>query len=1251
MRFLFLLFTIFSFVVGYSQAPNADFTASPLSICLGGTINFMSTSTPGNSTITNYSWNFGNGQTSTDINPSYTYPAPGTYTVTLAVQTANGQADAEVKVGYIVINPLPSASFNIQGIGCVVPFGVHFTNTSTTGPGITYNWNFGNSQTSTLLTPDTIIYNTPGNYTASLTVTNQNSGCNANFSVPITVSNYTAAMNAPTTGCVGAPITFQNNSTVGTNSWNWNAGNTQTSNQINPVFTYDTPGTYTVTLATANTSSGCTSNTSHQITILPTPTPSFIATSTTNGCSPLPVSFSNTSTGTGTFVWNYGDGSTFSGQNSPTHAFQGNGSYSVTLVMTATNGCKDSVTLVNLIHLSDPVVQFSTLTTSGCAPLAVQFTESSIAQNPSADPITSWTWDFGDNTTFVGQIPPVHNYASGSFDVTLTVATQSGCTSTFTLPDYIVVGNIDLINFSPSPPQQCAKSYIQFNNLTSITTPHTPDEVTYTWDFGDGGTSVVGAPYHMYVSDTGYFDVKLTVSFRGCVDSVTHVNALRIKAPISRFLPSTSLFCNPSSLPVNVILNDNSLIGKISDDVKMIWYWGDGNQITLEDPVLDDADLGTSSHTYTNYGSYLVKQVIYNYTTGCADSSSTTIHISQINAALSLVNDSICKSSLLELDGSGSTSTNTIGSWIYNMGNGDYAVGQDTSYSYTLPGTYSVSLVATNTVGCSDTVTFSPLQVLELPIAQISSDINIGCAPLLVNFFNSSTTQGSSLPLENYTWSFPDDSTTQTTNNINTSVNHIFEIEGNFNVSLVATDIFGCNSVPATTPVLVTKPQAKFLIDSIICDLETYVTQNITTGVGPLSYQWYLDGNVDSTTTNVNGFFDEVPSNSSTYADHFLTLVATDGNGCKDTSTVTLIVSMPVAGINYTMTGGSVNSLGEYTCPPVFVDFEDATESWGDILFWEWNFGDNANLSTAEDPSNIYVFPGVYSTSLHIIDEYGCNSDTTLFNYLTIFGPTGDPSYIQSAQYCGQFVEFDIENVTDAASLVWNMGDGQSFDDSLNFVYNYTDFGTFIPNVTLTDSNNCVVIYPLDTIFILDNGLNAYYTANPNPADLGQAITFIDGSTYNNSPIVNWTWQIGTDTTISNSTNSNVSQGIYSTGYQNTTLIVTDQDGCKSKYSIPIFINADFDMPNVFTPNGDNSNDQFVIFEDIFNSFDVVIQNRWGNVVWKKSNQTGVLIWDGSDNGNEKCHDGVYFYQIEGVLNDNITKFKKTGFVTVLDSK
>ena len=1251
MKFCIFLFSLFLFTIGFSQAPNADFTASPQSVCLGGVINFTNTSTPGNSAITTYSWNFGNGQTSNVPNPSFTYANPGTYTVTLAVQTANGQADAEVKVGYIVINPLPSASFNTQGIGCIVPFRVHYTNTSSTGPGITYNWNFGNSQTSTLLNPDTVIYNTPGNYTASLTVTNQNSGCNSVMSVPIVVSNYTASMIAPTTGCTGSPITFQNSSTIGTNAWNWSAGNTQTSNQPNPVFTYDSPGTYTVNLATQNTTSGCTSNATHQITILPSPTPSFVATSATTGCSPLPVSFSNTSPGTGTFVWNYGNGATFAGQNSPTQAYQGNGSYSVTLVMTATNGCKDSVTLVNLINLSDPIVQFSTLTTSGCAPLAVQFTQNSIAQNPTSDPINAWTWGFGNNTTFVGQNPPIQSYGSGSFDVTLTVSTVSGCTATLTLEDYIVVGNINLINFSVTPNQQCVKLMVQFTNLTSITTPHTPDEVTYSWDFGDGGNAEVASPSHIYTADTGFFDVKLIVNFRGCTDSITILNAIKIKAPISRFQPSTSLFCNPGSLPVNLTVNDISLIGKISDDVKMIWRWGDGTELTLEDPALDDANLGTSSHTYSNYGSYVVKQVIFNYTTGCADSSSTTIHVSQTNAALSLVNDSICKSSVMLLDGSASTSTNLINSWVYNMGNGDLVNGENTAYIYTIPGTYSVTLTATNNVGCSDTETFSPLQVLELPIAQISSDLNIGCAPLLVNFTNSSTTQGTSLPLDYYTWSFPDDNSTQTTNNVNTSVSHIFQTQGNFNVSLVATDIFGCNSVPATTPVLVTKPNASFLIDSIICDLETYVATNATTGIAPLSYQWYLDGNIDSTTTNVNGFFDETPSNTSTFVAHILTLIATDGNGCKDTNNVTITVSMPVAGINVTITGGSVNAQGEYNCPPVFVEFEDATESLGGINFWEWNFGDNANISTSQNPSNIYVFPGVYSTSLHIIDEYGCNSDTTLFNYLTIYGPAGDPSFIQSAEFCGQFVEFELEDVTDAASIVWNMDDGQSFNDSLNFVYNYTDFGTFIPTVTLTDLNGCVVIYPLDTIFILDNGLSAFYTASPNPAKLGESIFFVDESVFSSSPIVDWYWQIGPLVEISNNTNATVSQGIYSSGFQNTSLTVTDQDGCKSKYTIPIFINADFDMPNVFTPNGDNSNDLFVIFEDIFNSFDVVIQNRWGNTVWDKKNQTGVLIWDGTDNGNQRCNDGVYFYQIEGVLNDNVTKFNKSGFVTLLDSK
>ena len=72
-----------------------------------------------------------------------------------------------------------------------------------------------------------------------------------------------------------------------------------------------------------------------------------------------------------------------------------------------------------------------------------------------------------------------------------------------------------------------------------------------------------------------------------------------------------------------------------------------------------------------------------------------------------------------------------------------------------------------------------------------------------------------------------------------------------------------------------------------------------------------------------------------------------------------------------------------------------------------------------------------------------------------------------------------------------------------------------------------------------------------------------------------------------------------------------------------------FGVPNVFPPNGDGVNDEFNLPFDGFKSYNIVIINRWGNVMWDKTDQTGILLWDRTDNGGEKCTDGVYFLQTQ----------------------
>lgn len=1231
-----LLLALLLTPICYAQTPpTAQFTGAPTAVCIGSAVNFINQSTNGTAPITGWSWDFGDGNSSTQTNPAHTYGAAGTYTVTLVVTASNGQADPEVKVNYITVNPTPVASFTTSTNGCVLPVAVTFNNTSTGGT--SYAWNFGNGQTSTLQSPAAVNYITAGTYNVSLIVTNS-FGCKDTVNQALVVSNFQAGITAPATACVGVPVTINDNSTVGSNAWTWTltGGSPASSTNQNNSVTYSTAGTYTIALTSQNTGSGCTGTTSQQITILPLPVPTFTAVPT-SGCAPQTVTFTNTSPGGSNFVWTFGDGGTFNGQNPPAHTYTNNGSYSVTLTMTGSNGCPGSVTQNNLITLTPPTASFTADVTNGCDPLDVQFTSTSTSSNP----IVSWSWNFGDGTTFNGENPPLHTYPVGVYDVSLIITTQSGCVGSDTIAQYIQVGHIDAVNFSIDQSPECAKTAIDFTNLSVILAPHTSSEVTYSWDFGDGGTSSVENPSYSYPNDTGYFDVQLIVNFRGCIDTLIQTDAVYIKAPISRFQPAQTLYCNPASFPVNVIVNDQAIIGALPDDADMIWRWGDGTLTNLDDVDFDDADLGTTSHNYGAYGSYTITQVIHNYTTGCEDSTTALIHISQTVAAFTISNDSVCENTAMTML-STSTSSHPFGTYSWDMGNSQTTSGINPSYNYPNSGTFTITLTATNNVGCSDDQTLTPMTALETPVAQITASDNAGCAPFLVTFTNSSSVQGNGVPLESFLFGFPDDLSTQTTNSIATTVNHIFNTEGVFPVTLVATDQFGCISAPASVSITITKPVAGFNVDAVVCDEESFTATNTASGSNPLSYQWFVDGTQEATTTNYSTFFNEPSNAASSSTAHIISMIVTDVNGCKDTIASTVTVSTPVADIAFQLDGAATNANGDFTCPPVFADFTDSSLTFGTITNWNWNFGDGKQ-STLENPSNTYVFPGTYSATLTITDEFGCTSDTTLVNFLTIFGPTATPSWTQDLTQCGQNVIFDIGTTNNVTDIIWNLDDGTIVNDSTLFLHTYQNVTTYSPSVSVFDSNNCQVIYPLNPITIPDNGLDAFFTASSTDINLGTQVIYVDQST-SQAPIVSWEWDLFNTAPFTNSNGSNVSSIYVVPGDQVITLTIEDALGCFDQYQLVIHVDGNFDMPNVLTANGDGTNDVFSFEYDIFESFNIVILNRWGNIVQQKTNQTGTTFWDGTNQGGEKCTDGVYFFQLDAILKDG-TALAKDGFL------
>lgn len=1232
-----LLLTTWSFG---QTPPNAQFNVNLNSVCLGTAIQLTNQSTNGTGTITSYTWDFGDGNAASTTNATHIYSSPGTYTITLVVQANNGQADAEVKVNYITIHALPIANFTTTANGCTLPVGINFTNTSQNAT--SYSWNFGNAQTSNQQVPTTINYSSAGVYSVQLIALTPY-GCVDTIVKPITISNFQAVINAPLSVCQNEAVSVSDNSTTGVTNWSWlfTGGNAVNSNTANPTITYSNAGSYSIVLTAINTTSGCTATTSQQIIVQPTPNPSF-TTNPITGCAPLQVTFTNTSVGSGAFSWNFGDGSSFVGQNPPTHTYVGNGTFTTTLTMTAQNGCTDSLAMP-AVTLTSPIANFISDVTSGCAPLSVQFTN----QSSSVNPIVGWAWDFGDGTTFNGQNPPAHSYGVGVYTVRLIVTTQSGCVDTLINPDMIEVGSIDLVNFSVSPAETCAKSDVIFTNLSVISAPHSPNEVTYSWNFGDGGTSLLENPIYKYLSDTGYFDVSLVVNFRGCSDTFTLSNAVYIKAPISFFTPNDSLFCNPNSFPIVVQFDDDSKIGKFSDDCSMIWTWGDGTTTVFDDPDFDDLNLGSTSHSYSTYGSFTITQQIFNFTTGCSDSTNKTIVIAAITAGIDpLVTDSVCVGTLFAIS-ENCSSTDAFSSFTWDMGDGNTTSGASPSYFYNTFGTYTIQLTAVNVVGCAAIATFAPFVALANPQAVLIANGNAGCVPFAVQFTNGSTQQNNGAPLYSFVINYADDNTSDTTFTVTTPFNHVFQNVGNFPIALTVTDQFGCISNPAILNINATDPIANFVADSVVCNHEAVPVLNGSIGFNPMSYQWLIDGVLQGTAINYSPTFHTQQQVGQTSQSHTVLLIATDANGCKDSLSQQVIVSLPIIDLDFQLSGAASNANGDFLCPPVFATFANNSNSFGAVTAYQWAFGDGKS-SSLENPSNTYVFPGTYDVALTITDEFGCQTDTILTDFLTVFGPTANPTWTITDSICGQEVLFDLGTNTGITAISWNLDDGTIVNDSLSFSHQYIDVSSYQPTVSVWDQNQCQIDYSLDLLTIQANGVNALFTASDLAVEMGELVTFTDQSTASN-PIVSWTWE------MENSSSTFFTNAAYTTAFFNggdviITLIITDSLGCTDSYDLSIAVNGDFQLPNVITTDNDGINDVFSYQYDIFKSFDIVIVNRWGNTIIQKTTETGTNFWDGKTNKGEPVADGVYFYLFEGTL-FNGNKLKKDGFIHVVNNK
>ncbi|MEP2238632.1 MAG: PKD domain-containing protein [Maribacter sp.] len=421
--------------------------------------------------IDSYLWTFESGETSTEVNPTYTFATEGTYEVTLLVTDAGGLEDITTVEIIVTVDETPVAVASASVTQGEAPLEVQFTGDQSVGVNdiVSYAWDFGNGDTSTEANP-IYTYNTPGVFNATLIVTDSD-GLTGESTIEITVDdvvidNPTAVASADvTSGDAPLVVSFTGDQSVGVNdivSYEWDFGNGDTSTEANPTYTYNTPGTFDAILIVTD-SEGLTGESTIEIIVggVEVENPTAVASAdVTSGEAPLVVSFiGDQSTGVNeivSYAWDFGDGETSTDAN-PTYIYNTPGTFIATLIVTDSEGLTGTstieITVTGGVNLA-PVAVLTSSVEVGEALQEIIFTGD---QSSDDIEIVSYAWSFGDGGTSE-EVNPVYTFAEpGTYTITLIVTDNGGLTdevsmSLQVLNDNTVLANDDFeVVLSPNP--------------------------------------------------------------------------------------------------------------------------------------------------------------------------------------------------------------------------------------------------------------------------------------------------------------------------------------------------------------------------------------------------------------------------------------------------------------------------------------------------------------------------------------------------------------------------------------------------------------------------------------------------------------------------------------------------------------------------------------------------------------------------------------------------------------------------------
>ncbi|RYZ00797.1 MAG: PKD domain-containing protein [Chitinophagaceae bacterium] len=888
--------------------------------------------------------------------------------------------------------------------GCA-PLVVRFTDASTGSPS-QWTWDLGNGVVSTQQHPSTT-YFTPGTYTIRLRVRNAaglDSVAKVGY-ITVTGSPEAAFTATDSAGCAPFSTTFRDLSTsdsaISSRLWDFGDGHTSTASA--PTHTYSSAGNFSVSLKVTN-SAGCsrTITKAQWIRVAPRPEAAFTHSAVASCAAPHTVQFTNGTAGSGhSYLWDFGDGSS-STDASPAHTYTATGSFSVSLVVTSANGCRDTVLKSGLVKLG-----YSSLFS---APATACVNSPVVFANNTAPAASAQHWIFGDGSSST-ELSPVKTYSVPGIYTVKLVNTFSGCADSSTQVITVLPGPVAA--FTAPVTASCLQPFsVPFANAST-------GALNYAWSFGDGSTSTEASPMHVYSAPGAYTVQLIVTNAEGCSDTVLRNEYINVSKPVISVAGLGVEGCLPLAVaPVPTIVSPDPIVSHH-------WNFGDGTTSGAMSPV----------HEYTVAGTYDVTLTV---TTagGCTETLRLPAAVRadhKPTAAFDFNPADACAMQAIQFTNTSSgTGSNTT--YLWSFGDGDVATQPDPRHEYQDIGWMSVRLIVANG-GCRDTIRKERIIFIRPPIARFVMDNN--CDDRLTKNFRDKSAGALS-----WFWDFGDGTTSTQKNPV-----HRFPATGSYVVTLRVTN-GSCYHTRIKTVAIVDEKALFTASSASLCKGDEYaVTAQGINAANISSWSWdFGDGDTETGAGAARHSYARA-------GNYTVTLSIKDIYNCASTYSLPVQVRGPEADFSQSLDKACFSAAG------VPVTFTDASSPDGvnPIVQWTWNFGDGTADSSGRAPlAHAFRDSGAFAVSLRVLDAGGCYGYYTKPAAVRVAPlPVAAFSSPDTLTCTDRSVTFRSEAFgAGPLSLRWSFGDGGT-SALATPGHRYAATGQYTVTLQVTDAQGC----------------------------------------------------------------------------------------------------------------------------------------------------------------------------------------------------